>query len=121
MPSIPSPPVPAHYTSTFKYFLSICVRTLRAEQIKKLKLSQELMCATPGAFIEDSAPQKNAGKQLSTRIFCGTSFYKRQEKKIPKFFLSSCISPSLMTEFRGHNTKLLIICINRSLACSWYA
>jgi len=35
------------------------------------------------AFIEDSAPQKNAGKQLSMRIFCGTGFYKRQEKKTP--------------------------------------
>jgi len=32
------------------------------------------------AFIEDSAPQKNAGKQLSTRIFCGTGFCKRREK-----------------------------------------
>jgi len=36
------------------------------------------------AFIENSAPQKNAGKQLSTRIFCGTGFYKRREKKIAK-------------------------------------
>jgi hypothetical protein len=34
------------------------------------------------AFIEGSAPQKNAGKQLSTSIFCGTGFYKRQENKI---------------------------------------
>jgi hypothetical protein len=36
------------------------------------------------AFIEDSAPQKNVGKQLSTRIFCGTGFYKCQEKKIQR-------------------------------------
>jgi len=35
------------------------------------------------AFIEDSAPQKYATAKLSTRIFCGTGFYKRQEKKIP--------------------------------------
>jgi hypothetical protein len=35
------------------------------------------------AFIEDSAPQKNTSKQLSRRIFCGTGFYKRREKKIP--------------------------------------
>jgi len=27
---------------------------------------------------------KNAGKQLSTRFFCGTGFYKRQEKKIQR-------------------------------------
>jgi len=33
------------------------------------------------AFIEDSAPQKNAGKQLSARIFCGTGFYKRRGEK----------------------------------------
>ena len=31
------------------------------------------------AFIEDSAPQKNAGKQLSTRFFYGTGFCKRRE------------------------------------------
>jgi len=36
------------------------------------------------AFIEDLAPQKNAGKQLSTRIFCGTGFYKRREKKLQR-------------------------------------
>jgi len=36
------------------------------------------------AFIEDSAAQKNASKQLSTRIFCGTGFYKRQEKKLQR-------------------------------------
>jgi hypothetical protein len=38
------------------------------------------MCAASMAFIEDSAPQKNTGRQLSTRIFCGTGFCKRQEK-----------------------------------------
>jgi len=27
---------------------------------------------------------KNAGKQLSTRFFCGAGFYKRQEKKIQR-------------------------------------
>jgi hypothetical protein len=27
---------------------------------------------------------KNAGRQLSTRIFCGTGFYKRQEKKFQR-------------------------------------
>jgi len=32
------------------------------------------------AFIEDSAPQKNAAITLSRKIFCGTGFYKRQEK-----------------------------------------
>jgi len=36
------------------------------------------------AFIEDSSPQKNAGKQLSTRFFYGTGFNKRQEKKIQR-------------------------------------
>jgi hypothetical protein len=36
------------------------------------------------AFIEDSAPQKNAGKQLSMRIFCGTGFCKRREKKLQR-------------------------------------
>jgi hypothetical protein len=27
---------------------------------------------------------KNESKQLSMRIFCGTGFYKRQEKKIQR-------------------------------------
>jgi hypothetical protein len=40
------------------------------------------------AFIEDSAPQKNAGKQLSTRIFCGTGFCKRQEKKNQRRYIN---------------------------------
>jgi len=66
--------------------------TPRAKQIKKTKTiprsgrgqAQEFICATTRAFIEDSAPQKNAGKQLSTKFFCGTGFYKRQEKKIQR-------------------------------------
>ena len=36
------------------------------------------------AFIEVSAPQKNAGKQLRTRIFCGTGFYKCRDKQKTK-------------------------------------
>jgi hypothetical protein len=28
--------------------------------------------------------KKNAGRQLSTRFFCGTGFYKRQEKKLQR-------------------------------------
>jgi len=36
------------------------------------------------AFIEGSAPQKKQANNLSTRIFCGTGFYKRQEKKIQR-------------------------------------
>jgi len=37
MASPPSLPVPAHYSSTFKYFLSVCVRTRQVEQIKNTK------------------------------------------------------------------------------------
>jgi len=33
-----------------------------------------------GAFIEVLAPQKIAAKTLGVGIFCGTGFYKRQEK-----------------------------------------
>jgi len=36
------------------------------------------------AFIENSAPKKNTGKQLSIRFFCGTGFYKRREKKLQR-------------------------------------
>jgi len=41
------------------------------------------MCAASMAFIEGSSPQKMQASNLSMRIFCGTGFYKRQEKKIP--------------------------------------
>ena len=37
------------------------------------------MCDTEGVYRRLSTA-KNAGKQLSTRFFCGTGFYKRQEK-----------------------------------------
>jgi len=38
----------------------------------------------PRAFIEDSAPQKMQANNLSTKFFCGTGFYKRQEKEIQR-------------------------------------
>jgi hypothetical protein len=60
------------------------MRTLRAEQIKKLKLSEEFICATPRAFIEDSAPQKNNSKDIKRGVFCGAGFYKRREKKLQR-------------------------------------
>jgi len=41
------------------------------------------MCDNGGVYRRLSTA-KNAGKQLSTRIFCGTGFYKRQEKKIQR-------------------------------------
>jgi len=40
------------------------------------------MCDTEGVYRRLSTA-KNAGKQLSTRIFCGTGFYKRRENKMP--------------------------------------
>jgi hypothetical protein len=36
------------------------------------------------AFIEGSSPQKIAAKILNVGLFCGTGFYKRQEKKIQR-------------------------------------
>jgi len=36
------------------------------------------------AFIEDSAPQKITAKIIKHKIFCGTGFYKRREKKIQR-------------------------------------
>jgi len=57
------------------------VPTLRVEQIKKTKtIRRAYMCDNEGVY-RRLCTAKNAGKQLSTRIFCGTGFYKRQEKK----------------------------------------
>jgi hypothetical protein len=41
------------------------------------------MCDTEGVYRRLSTAKK-AGKQLSTRIFCGTGFYKRRKKKIQR-------------------------------------
>jgi len=80
----PSLPVPAHYASTFKYFLSACVPTLRAEQIKKTKtIPRDYICDIDGVYRRLSTA-KNTGRQLSIRIFCGTGFCKRRDKKIPR-------------------------------------
>ena len=41
------------------------------------------MCDTRGVYRRLSTAKK-AGKQLSTRIFCGTGFYKRRDKQKTK-------------------------------------
>ena len=46
-----SPFLPDHYTSTFKYFLPVCVRTLQAEQIKNTKtILRAYMCDIDGVY-----------------------------------------------------------------------
>jgi len=84
MPSPPSLPVPDHYFSTFKYFLPVCVCTLQAEQIKNTKTILRAYVHDIESVYRRLSAAKNTGKQLSTRIFCGTGFYKRQEKKIQR-------------------------------------
>jgi len=51
---------------------------------KILKLSQEFVCTTPVGVYRRLSTAKNAGKQLSTKIFCGTGFYKHREKKLQR-------------------------------------
>jgi len=58
------------------------------------------------AFIEDSAPQKIPGKQLSTKVFCGTGFYKRQEKK--KDYLSLAIGEKIKSKKRKYILLLFL-------------
>jgi hypothetical protein len=41
------------------------------------------MCDNEGVYRRLSTA-KNTGKQLSTNIFCGTGFCKRQEKKLQR-------------------------------------
>jgi len=61
------------------------VCTLRVEQIKKTKtIRRAYKYDTGGVYRRLRHRKRNAGKQLSTRIFCGTDFYKRQEKKIQR-------------------------------------
>jgi len=57
------PSTPDHCTSTFKYFLAVA---------KILKLSQEFICATTVAFIEDSVTAKKCRQTI------------KQEKKLQR-------------------------------------
>jgi len=84
MPSLSSLPVSAHYPSTFKYFLSVCVCTFQAEQIKKTKTILRVYRCDNEGVCRRLSTAKNAGRQLSMRIFCGAGFYKRREKKIQR-------------------------------------
>jgi hypothetical protein len=59
--------------------------TLRVEQIKKTKtILRVYRCGIDGVYRRLRHRKKNAGKQLSKNIFCGTGFYKRQEKKLQR-------------------------------------
>jgi len=60
------------------------VRTFQAEQIKKTKTILRVYIRGIDGVYRRLITAKNAGKQLSTRFFCGTGFCKRQEKKIVK-------------------------------------
>jgi len=58
--------------------------TLRAEQIKKTKtILRVYRCDIEGVY-RRLRHRKKIGKQLSARFFCGTGFYKRQEKKLQR-------------------------------------
>jgi hypothetical protein len=58
--------------------------TLRAEQIKKTKtILRAYVCGIEGVY-RRLITAKKAGKRLNTNIFCGTGFYKRQEKKFQR-------------------------------------
>jgi len=60
MAPLPSPPlVPAHYSSTFKCFLSVCGCTFRAEQIKNTKtILRVYICDTEGVYRRLSTAKK---------------------------------------------------------------
>jgi hypothetical protein len=64
------------------FFLSGAKAAYNLSIKKILKLFQELLCTTSMAFIEDSAPQKNAGKQLSTRFFAAPASTNAGKNKI---------------------------------------
>ena len=80
MPPPPSLPVPDHYTSTFKYFLSVCVCTLRAEQIKNTKTILRVYMCDNGGVYRRLSTAKNAGKQLSIRFFAALASTNARRK-----------------------------------------
>jgi len=58
---------------------------LRAEQIKKTKTIRRVyMCGIEGVYRRLRHRKKMQAGNLSRRIFCGTGFYKRQEKKLQR-------------------------------------
>ena len=87
MAPLPSPPVPDHCSSTFKYFLPTCVRTLQAKQVKKTKtILRAYICDIDGVYRSLSTAKK-AGKQLSMNFFAalastnaGRKIAKRRKK-----------------------------------------
>ena len=64
-----SPSLPGHYTSTFKYFLPVCVRTIQAEQIKNTKTILRVYIHDTEGVYRRLSTAKKAGKQLSTNFF----------------------------------------------------
>jgi len=108
MAPLPSPPVPDHCPSTFKYFLSVCVCTFQAEQIKKTKtILRAYICDIDGVYRRLSTT-KNAGNQLGTRFFCGTGFYKRREINC-KEKKKDELSPAIGENYINKNVSFLLI------------
>ena len=69
MPPHPSLPVPVHYASTFKYFLSVRVPTLQAEQIKKTKTIRRAYICDNGSVYRRLSTAKNSNKNIKCRAF----------------------------------------------------
>ena len=80
MAPLPSPPVPDHCSSTFKYFLPTCVRTLQAKQVKKTKTIPRVYLHDIDGVYRRLSTAKNAGKQLSTSFFAAPASTNARRK-----------------------------------------
>jgi len=69
MAPLPSPPVPDHRSSTFKYFLPVygCIR--QAKQVKNTKTILRIYLRDIEGVYRSLSTAKKAGKQLSIRFF----------------------------------------------------
>ena len=88
-----SPSLPDHYTSTFKYFLSVCVRTFQVEQIKNTKtILRAYIRDTDGVYRRLSTAKNYSKKNQAGGFFAalastnaGRKIAKRREEKKMNF------------------------------------
>ena len=80
---MPPLPVPDHCSSTFKYFLSVCVPTLRVEQIKNTKtIPRDYMSDIDGVYKWHSNNLKSSNSVECHLQTPGEENSKRRKKMI---------------------------------------
>jgi len=81
---MPYPSLPDYCTSTFKYFLPVCVRTLQAEQIKNTKTILRVYIHDTEGVYRRLCTTKNYSKDIKRRAFLWCRLLKTPGEKLQK-------------------------------------